>query len=275
MEIDELEKVIQPIFKNLVKLTYSISDVPYVERFYVIPGNDGPRWIVPCDPKYGMPVLAKWRPWDRSSRIKWEFVKAAYKLRCLGHLSGVQQVGVHGSSSINCGSITAIEEGLLIPSIYIGTPGVTSKAVTGLVAKGSGVTHSIVKTPIGYLSGRRIQHEANILASLNTLNQGVAPQLLYYDDVENILVQQVVDGNAPSVKLTSAHNSYIEKLISTHTYTCIKERAEELLPRISRLFGNDEARERVLVNVLCTLNDQQQIPNAWCHGDFTPWNIKQ
>lgn len=53
-----------------------IRDVAPEERFWVIPGKDGPRWLIPQDTRYRSLIFQSWYPYDFVSIAKWKVLHA-------------------------------------------------------------------------------------------------------------------------------------------------------------------------------------------------------
>ncbi len=133
MESDLIAKIIDKVFPTGSLPAWNADDVPPQERFWVIPGKRGPRWIIPRTPLVGWPALRQWRPYDLSSRLKWAAITTAYRARQLGLMPGVAPIGVAGSSDLSWEHVGWREDPTPVPVIYVGTPGPTRKAVATLV----------------------------------------------------------------------------------------------------------------------------------------------
>ena len=89
-EFGVIAAVAENLFPESVDVTAHAYEVPPVERYWLIPGNEGLRWIIPVDAACGWPVLKQWTPYNRASRLKWTGLMAAYRTGCLGGVPRVQ-----------------------------------------------------------------------------------------------------------------------------------------------------------------------------------------
>ena len=113
-----IRDIFDQLYSDKVEITPA-KDAPPKHRYFVISGKDGPRWIIPCNPALGWPALRFWTPFNFTSRLLWQGLIEAYRLRGLGLVPGVDTIGVAGTGgSVGCG---------VVPS-----SGVLSRAELGL-----------------------------------------------------------------------------------------------------------------------------------------------
>ena len=83
-----------------------------------------------------------------------------------------------------------------VPVVYVGTPGVSRKAVIHLVHPASGTCDAIVKVPLTDAAQAAILREADVLATLADEGYTCAPRLLYVDQDRGVTTQTVAQREA-------------------------------------------------------------------------------
>lgn len=272
MDAELIAEIITKVFPAGSELLWKADKVEQKDRFWIIPGKEGPRWIVPQNSRHGYPVLSQWRPYDLSSRLKWAALMAAYRTGQLGLVPGVGGIGVAPAKSWE--HLGWIDERSPVSVIYVGTPGPTRKVVVHLVDTSSCKPVAVAKVPIGVQSGRNIIHEADILKSLEEEKPGMAPRIQYIDRTTGISLQDSISGRSSSRTLTQAHIDWLAGLHRTGVETSLKEQSEMLMKRLVQLEGLGEKTCHMLKNHLEQLNDPTLLPAFWVHGDFAPWNLR-
>ena len=105
-----------------------------MSRFWMISGKGGePRWILPHDPKYALPFLQQWRPYDFRSRITWQCLMMAYQGKRLDCVPGVVPLRIIVPEKSNWEHLGWSLARPPVAVIYVGTPGPNRKAVLGLI----------------------------------------------------------------------------------------------------------------------------------------------
>jgi len=60
--------------------------------YFVIPGNSGPRWLIPAQSSASASVLSAWKPYSISGQMKWLAIRMAARaglLSLVGSVSGL------------------------------------------------------------------------------------------------------------------------------------------------------------------------------------------
>lgn len=275
MDSDLIAKIISEVFPPRSHLAWNANEVAPEDRFWIIPGKEGPRWIVPQNPRHGWQVLRCWRPYDLSSRLKWMGLMAAYRTGQLGAVPRIVAIGVAGASEKDCWRHLGWKSSIWpVPVIYVGTPGPTRKAVVHLMDAISGKASGVAKIPLESLAAKNILREADILKSLEEEKPGIAPRLQYVDRALGISLQDSINGRASSRRLTQAHIDWLRSLQAPGKETSLRKESEALMKRLVQLEALEETTRRLLQDVLEQLDDPTPLPAAWVHGDFAPWNLK-
>ena len=91
-----INSVVKKIFPEGTESTQENRISPSQYKYWVIPGKENePRWLVPDKPDGAWPLLEQWSPYDLPSRIKWKFLKMAYKGKCFSLIPHYTVVDQH------------------------------------------------------------------------------------------------------------------------------------------------------------------------------------
>ena len=274
MDVDLIAAIITKVFPAGSELLWNADEVEQKDRFWIIPGKEDPRWIVPQNTRCGWAVLKQWRPYDLTSRLKWAALMAAYRTGQLGLVLGVVGVGMLGSPDKSWDHLGWIDEKSPVPVIYIGTPGQTRKAVVHLVSVSTCKPVAVAKVPIGAQSARNIVHEADILKSLEEEKPGIGPRIRCVDRTVGISLQDSIGGRSSSRSLTQTHIDWLGRLSMPGTETSLREQAETLAKLLPQSKGLEDKTHHRLKSILGQLDDPIPLPSFWVHGDFAPWNLR-
>ncbi len=269
--------MLYPIFNSEIKLIKNTVGLSIKDCFYIIPGNFGPRWIIPCNPKFGYPVLKKWHPWEISSKMKWFIITTFYRLKILSILPGILTITLPNGLLTKWSEfgVNTNENGYILPSIYIGTQSPTFKIVSLLVESVNFEMLSVLKVPVGNMSFMTIQHEAKILEYVNKLLPNISPKIIFNNQLNFITTQNIIIGNSTSIELTKLHFDFFEKVITSATKTTLRDKGRKLILKLMTTKNVSDSNKKKFVNYLKLLDESLLIPTSVVHGDFTPWNIKQ
>jgi len=273
MDRNVLSLMLRKLYSSEVHIAFNDKDVQLDERFWVISGKNGPRWIVPQNSYYGHPILKDWYPYDLSSKLKWLIIRTAYRVGILGLLPGVNGLGVAGSLTHTWKHLGYSETQKLIPVIYIGTPGLTQKAVVSMVEMSNKKKCGVVKVPIGIDASKNILHEFEVLKKLSIEKPNLAPEPLYINLNRGISVQSVVQGKLSAKKLSPSHLVWLKQLNVVGALTTVKDEAEKLISDVNEVDCIKYETKCLIKDVLKAIKNTEKIPVVVVHGDFTPWNI--
>ena len=145
----------------------------------------------------------------------------------------------------------------------------------GLVDPSARRLVAVAKVPLGVLSRQAIAHEADILARLEREKPDIAPRLLYVNNETGVAVQEAMGGMPTARKLSLAHVDWLLNMAIPGETISLKEYAEGLAERISKLDDNHQEPCDALVSMLSGINASSILPVVWVHGDFAPWNLKR
>ncbi len=233
------------------------------ETFLCIPGQYGPRWIIPANPKFGISVLEQWQPYNFLSKLKWRLLLYAYRFGVVAKFPGV-----------TCVTINVETDMPEIPIIYIGTPGQQQKAVVILTSTKTCEPQRVMKIALGDKAKDSMDKEASILNALAQYTMSsIVPVLLDSAKNNEWTMQTVVQGHLAGRKLSESHIAWLLELPRSTKTTTLDEQQRQL-------------QKMVTSCQILSINDKQDIlqrltnitggslPLVLVHGDFAPWNLK-
>ena len=243
------------------------------QTFLVVPGNGGPRWLLPASqPNLGL-VLAAWSPHRWDSRVKWCVLRTADRMGCLSLIPGMTTSTVVGLDRIDWKALGWNSDTLPVAAVYLGTPGPSRKAVIHLLDHASGACQMIVKVPINTAARAAIVRETDVLVNLAETRFPLAPRLLSVDRERGISAQTVLPGVAGSRRLLPEYLQLLRSLRLHGEMTSIAEDCAPLQQQLRCSVGSDSDLA-AMIATLSQLCDTDPLPAFWVHGDFAPWNLK-
>ena len=275
MDILLIKKAINGIFPPGSEIADNSLDVPPTERFWLIPGKNGPRWLIPQEKKYGLPVFQQWSPYDLASRLKWKILYAVYSAGQFGMLPGVRALGISGSSINKWQHIGWLKENKPVPIIYFGTPCKTRKLVTLLIDSSTKKLKLVAKMPLSKSSSILIKREFKILCDLQQKKVNFTPRPLFLDNKTGIAAQEAIDGRPTGRFYTFFHHEFLESLRLSSKTTSIHEKSLQLDRELTSIHITSPSLKLILNELLKKCTDTTQFYPVYVHGDFTPWNIKK
>lgn len=285
--MDELIlQVAKGVFGPGVQCTANWRQVPAVDRFFVITGPRGPRWLIPMNPASGWAGLKRWRPYGAKPRLKWGVLMGLYRMGLAGRVPGVSGVGIVRGQGDEAWRHPEYEAGRLTPVIYIGSPNVHRKAVASLVDGRAGFVAGILKAPLAEQASGNIVHEGRMLDELGRVIPGLGPRLLWMDEAQGLSLQECVQGRLTETHWTPAHLELLEKLGADGRPTSLAEQTRwmrqwagmetgsENLPEGATAGDLEDVKDvSTLKAALELLADERAVESAWVHGDFSAWNL--
>ncbi len=273
LDSDLLKSVVDGVFSGNVDITYNIEDVEPNERFYLVFGNNGLRWIIPKNYFHGLYALQQWRPYSLKSFISWKALLIAYRYNYMTFFPKIIEIGISGSFETSWNHLRDnIDK--LVPIIYIGTKGISRKSVTTLVNVNNGTLCSIIKTPLTSIAKSKIIYEYDALIKIRNLNKQIVPQPLSINRETGVSIQKFVFGKTTGTKFTNLHEKYLHELRCEDKTITIKEQSIKLANNLLSSKQLDDKVKGLLIGILDNLNNTTALPVSWVHGDFMPWNIK-
>lgn len=275
MDILLIKKAIKGIFPPGSEIADNSLDVPSKERFWLIPGENGLRWLIPQEKKYGLLVFKQWRPYKHSSIVKWKVLSTVYSVGQFGMLPGVRALGISGSSKNKWQNIGWEKETRPVPIIYFGTPCKTMKLVTLLLDSETSKPNMVAKIPLSESSMKIIEHEYRILCDLQKKKVNLTPRPLFFDKKSGIAAQKAISGYPTGRKYTLLHHKLLGSLKLSNNTISLYEKSLQLRKDLTSIPTLRSSLKLLLHELLENCTCSTKISPVYVHGDFTPWNIKK
>ncbi len=239
-------------------------------KFLAVPGAGEPRWLLPESCRNVDSVLSNWSPYRFSSRLKWQAIRAANRIGAAQLLPNLTAIEVGNMAGIDWRRMAWNGSAPPVPIIYLGTPGMSRKAVIHLVERASGQCAAIVKVPLAEGAKPAILREADMLATLAEEKYLCAPRLRHVDRERGIATQTFISGTSGERRFSGRCGDLLRCLVLRDETTTIAEGAVVLQEPAAF-----ESHPDLLSALLAELGDTRRLPACWVHGDFAPWNIKR
>jgi hypothetical protein len=264
-----VEALVKRIFPPGCEIVPARS-VPEVQRFVVIPGEDGPRWIAPVSWGLSQKVLRQWSPINPMSRAKWRIAMVAHCLHCIDRIPGTSVIGIANLDCSAWSKMSLTSSADVVPIIYVARPSTTQKAVVSLFSIESGKVDCVVKVALGVLAWPSIQQDHTNLQTMERLCPRLAPRPLGLFPHFGMSSQEWVAGEInlrPSEK--SAHDFLM--MLWQPNRTTLRDLAQRFHRRFDTLPRRETSDqfERMFDSIRC----DDQVPSAFYHGDFVSWNL--
>jgi hypothetical protein len=267
--VSKVEALVSRIFPPGCEIVPARS-VPAAQRFVIIPGGEGPRWIAPAVSDYSGEVLRQWSPINPLSRAKWRAAMIAHGLGYIERIPGIRTIGIANLDHSHWHTIGLTRSAGLIPIVYVARPSTTQKAVVSLVSLESGKVDCVVKVALGSLASPSIKRDYDNLKTVEQLRPGLAPRPIGLLAERGMSSQEWISGEIrlrPSEKLT--HDFLM--MLWRPTSTTLRDLAQRYRRRFDVLPRREAAGqfERLFDSIRC----DDQVPSALYHGDFVSWNL--
>lgn len=147
--------------------------------YTVVPGNDGPRWLIPNRSELAPAILREWRPYRPASRLFWSGVRLAARTGTLRLVPRTTQIDVPVDAVSRFLGYRDLAADAMPPVIMVGNRSVTRKLLVFLVSRGDNL-RAVVKVPLTSLARDSIRNEAGTLEGLS--GRYGAPRLIHYSE---------------------------------------------------------------------------------------------
>jgi len=247
------------------------ASVPKAQRFVVIPGDDGPRWIAPLDWNLSEKVLRQWSPIARISRAKWRLAMIAHRLQCIGHIPGAAVIGVANLDGSAWSQFGVAGDGDIVPVIYVARPSTTQKAVVSLLSAGAGEVNRVIKIALGSHAWSSLEREHANLEAVQQMHPGLAPRPLGLDPALGMTAQEWIEGEIRLSRPAEAAVNFLALLQQQKQRTTLRDLARRYHDRLAALPGREAAGS--FARMLDSVRSDEAVPVAFYHGDFVSWNL--
>ena len=242
-------------------------NIPYT----IIPGNDGPRWLLPNRNKLTRTILREWRPYSPAARLSWAGVRLVARLGALRFLPGTMQTRLPATAGRQLLSHIGQEADASPPVILVGNLSTTRKLLVFMVIPSQGLD-AVVKLPLTFAAHASLRNEADTLRKLD--GKHGTPRLLHYSEESGAAMQQYLTGKLGSRRCKQEYLRLLLDLVRTGELISLRARGRRLEERLRShsAYGNYAGN---LESALAYLKEDAVVPAALVHGDFAPWNIRE
>jgi hypothetical protein len=243
------------------------------DTYLVIPGNSGPRWLIPAESQNVSPVLSAWRPYSVTGQVKWLAIRMAARAGIVRYFPSVSDCTVSRGGLLRwferCGIRTQAAEMVIL----VGNPSPDRKLIVFLLDAEHRVA-AVLKaglTPGGRLS---VLREAGVLGKLE--GQHLAPRVLSIHANLGAAAQEYVDGTLPDRGFRPEYLEMLCRLPRSGASRSLRDAAAAMESRF-RPWAHEvqEAAPELLGRCLSCLDLDLAVPTMLVHGDFVAWNIRQ
>jgi hypothetical protein len=242
--------------------------------YHVLRGRAGPRWLVPAEPRLGLPFLRPWRPYRRGGASLWPVLIGAYRAGTMFALPGVGSLRIEAPQGADWTPFGWHGDAAPAPAVHIGTPGLRRKLAVGLVDRASAEVEVVVKLPLGDDAGEAILHEARMLRRLDESHPGLAPRVLAEMPERGVAAQTPVRGRPTGPRITAAHLDWLARLVEAGDDRSLDDWREAFAARLAAT-GACAVDRPLLPAAIDLLGSAEALPRCWVHGDLAPWNLKR
>jgi len=253
------------------------------EPYLVIPGHDGPRWLIPARSRAAASVLSSWHPYNLSSRLKWLAVCTAARAGLLRFAGSVASVAVSRREALRWFERCGIRSRTGEMVILVGNPSPDRKLVVFLLrdahsrdadSGGAQQIAAVLKTGLTAGGGRSVLHEAEVLSRLEPYSW--APRLLSVHPELRAAAQKFVPGAMPDRRFRPEYMEMLCHLPLSGGSKTLAQVAGEMARRLSPFKAPLETLAPGLLDRACdALDGDVFVPTLLVHGDFAPWNMRR
>jgi len=241
------------------------------EPYLVIPGNSGPRWLLPARSSAAASVLGIWHPYNLSSRMKWLAIRMAARAGALRFARSVASVETSRRGARlwfdRCG--IQARDGEIV--VLIGAFSPDRKLIAFLLDNQHRIA-AVLKVGLTAGGGLSILHEAEVLGRLEQYSW--APRLLSVHPSLRAAAQEYMPGAMPDRGFRPEFMDLLCQLPRSGSSISLATVAQEVANRLSPFKAQfDKMAPGLLSRSLACLDLDIAVPTMLVHGDFLPWNI--
>jgi hypothetical protein len=243
------------------------------QLYFVIPGRDGPRWLIPERPCASASVLSAWHPYDLSSRMKWFVLRMAARAGVLRLLPAVSSVTASRRGALRWFERCGIRSQTGEMVILAGSPSPDWKLITFLLDDAHRIA-SVLKVGLTDGGGVSVLHEAKVLGKLAPYSW--APKILSVHSDLRAASQEYVNGAMPGRGFRPEYMDCLCRLPQSGGCKTLAVVANEMEKRLSPFKAQlDEMAPDLLDRALSCMDIDIAVPTMLVHGDFAPWNLRK
>ena len=243
------------------------------EPYLVIPGHDGPRWLIPARSRAAASVLSSWHPYNLSSRLKWLAVCTAARTGLLRFAGSVASVDVSRRAALRWFERCGIRSRTGEMVILVGNPSPDRKLVVFMLDDDHQIA-AVLKAGLTAGGGQSVLREAEALRRLEPYSW--APRLLSVHPELRAAAQKFVPGAMPDRRFRPEYMEMLCQLPRGGEGKSLAQVAVEMARRLSPFKARLEALAPGLLDrVFDCLDGDAFVPTLLVHGDFAPWNMRR
>jgi hypothetical protein len=246
------------------------GSVPELQRFVVIPGGGGPRWIAPVAWQFSEQVLRQWSPISALSRAKWRVAMAAHRLRCSDRIPGAAIIGIANLDFLAWSEAGLTPSNKVIPIVYLARPSTTQKAVVSLLSIETGKVDCVVKIALGEAAWPSIVRDYCNLQTVQMLRPGLAPRPFKLLSCEQMSSQEWISGEIDLRPPEKPMHDFLEMLWQPKP-TNLLDLAQRYYRRLEALPHRETGDH--FRRMFDSIKSNDRVPSALLHGDFVSWNL--
>ncbi|MFY9852509.1 MAG: phosphotransferase [Terracidiphilus sp.] len=242
------------------------------ETYLVIPGNWGPRWLIPARPRASAFALSTWRPFATLSRLKWLAIRMGARTSTLRLAPSVSSVAVSRAGLRQWFERCGIQSQDGDMAILVGNPSPDRKVVVFLLDDAHRI-EAVLKVGLTVGGGVSVLHEAEVLRKLE--HYSWAPNLLTVHSELRAATQDFVHGQMPDRRFRPEFMDILGRLPLSGESKNLAQVADQTARRLGPFRAElDKMAPDVLSRSISCLDLDIAVPTMLVHGDFTPWNIR-
>ncbi|MGA2887711.1 MAG: phosphotransferase [Terracidiphilus sp.] len=243
------------------------------KHYFAIPGNSGPRWLIPAHSSASASVLSAWKPYSISGQLKWFAIRMAARAGVLRLVASVSRVAASREGALRwferCG--IASRTGEIV--VLVGNPSPDRKLIVFLLDDAHRIA-AVLKVGLTASGGLAVIHEAEVLSRLERYSW--APKLLSVHFDQRAAAQEYVHGAMPNLEFRQEYLDLLCRLPRTGNSKSLTDVADDMASRLNPFKAElNKVTPDLLDRALACLDLDVTVPTLLVHGDFAPWNIRK
>lgn len=243
------------------------------EAYLVIPGNWGPRWLIPARPRASAFALSTWHPYTIPSRLKWFAIRVAARAGTLHLARSISSATVSRSGVQQWFERCGIRSQAGDLAILVGVPSPTRKLVVFLLDYAHRIA-AVLKVGLTVDGAISVLYEAEMLRKLEHFSW--APRLLSVHSELRAATQEFVPGPMPGRRFQPEFMEILCHLPRSDGSKNLAQLAGEMAQRLGPFKAElDKMAPDIFDRSLDCLDLDISVPTMLVHGDFVPWNMRK
>jgi hypothetical protein len=243
------------------------------DSYFVIPGNNGPRWLIPAHSRASASLLSEWRPYRFSSQMKWFAIRMAARAGLLRHLRSVTSAAASRRGALRWFESCGIHSQAGEIVILAGNPSPDRKLAVFLIDDAHRIA-AVLKVGVTAGGGLSVLHEAEVLRRLEPYCW--APKILSVHPDLRAAAQKYVHGVMAERRFRPEYLDLLCRMPRSGASRSLADVANKMANRLGPYKDElDKLIPDLLSRTLSLLDLDTAVPTMLAHGDFAPWNIRK